>query len=151
MAENQVIWTGAKWVVGSLSAALSAITIPASKNMLNKWREKGDITFHDDPSTALFNVFNQQAEFFGGLAAGSAAYLFAKTMAPQKTFPSFLLYTALQVNLLPFLYDFMIENINTIVQFHLSGLGTKAVRYTVVGYVSFMSMWASELSKFPLL
>ena len=152
MAENQVIWTGAKWVVGSLSGLLSAMTIPAAKNMLSKWQEKGDITFHDDPSIVpAGGTYNQQAEYFGGVAAAAASYLFAKTMAPQKTFPSFLLFMVLEANLLPFFYDFMISNIDTILNFHIASFGKKGIRYGVVAYISFMSMWASELSKFPLL
>jgi hypothetical protein len=151
MTEIQ-IWTGAKWAVSILTGALSIVTIPATKNQLSAWVQKGWITFHDDPAVnPKSGDYNTQAEYFGGLIASWCAYLFTKTMAVHQTFPSFLMFSAIQVNILPAFYDYMRHNINVLLQTQMTKNMRTMIDVTVLSYCTFVSMFTSELSKFPLL
>lgn len=149
MTELQ-IWSGAKWAVAAVTGGLSVITVPATKNQLGKWVEKGWITFHDDPVLDPTN-YDKQAEYFGGLMASWFGYLFTKTMAVHQVFPSFLMYTAIQVNVLPAFYDFMRNNIKVLLNKKMTRTMSQIVDVAVLAYCTFVSMYTSELSKFPLL
>ena len=151
MTELQ-IWSGAKWAVSALTGGLSVFTIPATKRQLYSWVQKGWITFHDDPTIdPSEGDYTHQAEYFGGLIASWMAYLFSKTMAVHQTFPSFLMFSAVQVNVLPAFYDYMRNNIKVLLNKQMTKQVGQIVDVTVLVYCTFISMYTSELSKFPLL
>lgn len=147
-----VIWPGAKWVVAGLSGILSAYTIPAVRNQLEEWKIDGWITFFDAPAmSSLDYLAKEQSTLFGGMMASWVSYLFAKTFAPSKTFPSFLIFTLAEVNILPWFWNAITQSLQNIFKFHWKGAPVNYISYFVLSYCTFVSMYFSELSKIPLL
>lgn len=151
---DTIIWSGAKWMITGITMGIAAWSIPAAENQLGKWLENGWITFQDDPvdpEAPVRNQFEREGLFYGGLIANMSSYLFAKTLFANQTFPSFIVYMTVQVNLLYIYYDFVNKGLRGILDYHEHKDLQPYVDNVLLGYFTLISAWSAEISKIPLL